>query len=219
MNELIKLENLNKIYPDGNVQALSDINLSIQANEYIAIMGPSGSGKSTLLNILGGLDKPTSGTISFKGKPYSAIKSLDYLRAHYIGIVFQSFYLLPSLTALENVQMPMFETNMSARAKEEKAKVLLEHVGLSHRMDHLPTHLSVGERQRVAIARSLANDPELLLADEPTGNLDSQTAQEVLALFDTLKSKLGHTIIVVTHDMRVAARAGRIIHLLDGRVK
>jgi len=204
MNELIKIENLHKTYPDGHVHALFGIDLTIKQNEYIAIMGPSGSGKSTLLNMIGGLDVPTSGSLS--------------VHADNIGIVFQSFYLLPTLTAVENVQMPMFETSLNAKSREEKALELLSYVEMSHRPHHLPSYLSVGEKQRVAIARALANDPELILADEPTGNLDSHTAQEVLTLFDTLHKDNGKTLIVITHDMSVAKRADRIIHMLDGKL-
>ncbi|MFN4258620.1 MAG: ABC transporter ATP-binding protein [Gemmataceae bacterium] len=215
---LLRTENLCKLYPDGQVNALVDVNVRIGYGEFVAIMGPSGSGKSTLLNLLGALDRPSSGEVYFEGQPLSSMKRLDMLRAMKIGFVFQSFYLLPTLTALENVQVPMFEGPLSVRERVNKARALLGSVGLEHRLNHLPVKLSVGERQRVAVARALANDPLLLLADEPTGNLDSRTAADVLDLFDNLHRDHGLTIVMVTHGLEVAQRAQRIIHMRDGRV-
>jgi ABC-type lipoprotein export system ATPase subunit len=213
---LLRAEQITKVYPDGNVTALENVSLSIKAHEFVAIMGPSGSGKSTLLHILGSLDRPTSGRVFFKEQPL--FKDLDRFRAEHIGFVFQSFYLLPTLTALENVQLPMFGVIQKASKRQEKAAFLLSCVHMSHRMDHLSSSLSVGERQRVAIARGLANDPELLFADEPTGNLDSRTAKEILDLFEELHQKQKTTLVIITHDPTVASRAERIISLSDGHI-
>jgi putative ABC transport system ATP-binding protein len=220
MNEipLLRTEHLSKTYPDGQVHALVDVTLSIQRSEFVAIMGTSGSGKSTLLNLLGALDQPTSGEVFFEGQPLSAIRDLDRFRAQKLGFVFQSFFLLPTLRAVENVQIPMFEGTLSARERKAKALELLDQVGMSHRVRHRPARLSVGERQRIAIARSLANDPVLLLADEPTGNLDSRTATEVLDLFARLHRDKGMTIVMVTHGQEVAERAERTMRMRDGRI-
>ncbi|MCS6851300.1 MAG: ABC transporter ATP-binding protein [Gemmataceae bacterium] len=215
---LVRSDHLCKTYPDGHVTALVDVNLRIGRGEYVAIMGPSGSGKSTLLNLLGALDRPTSGEIIFDGQPLSTLRDLDRFRAEKVGFVFQSFHLLPTLTALENVQIPMFEGRLSAAARARRAAALLDVVGMAHRLDHVPGQLSVGERQRVAIARALANDPVLLLADEPTGNLDSRTAADILALFDQLHREHGKTIVMVTHGQDVAERAQRILRMRDGRL-
>ena len=215
---LLRTKRLCKTYPDGQVNALVDVSLSIRRGEYLAIMGTSGSGKSTLLNLLGALDKPTSGEVFFDGQPLSAIADLDRFRSRKLGFVFQSFFLLPTLTALENVQVPMFEGPLSARQRIAKANELLQLVGMSHRGKHRPGQLSVGERQRIAIARALANDPVLLLADEPTGNLDSRTAAEVLELFAHLHRDKGMTIVLVTHSQEVAERAERILRMRDGEV-
>ena len=215
---LLQTESLTKIYPDGAVQALMDVTVGFRQGEYVAIMGPSGSGKSTLLNMLGALDRPTSGEVLFEGRPLSQWGSLDRFRSEKIGFVFQSFCLLPTLTALENVQIPMFETSLTVRQRVAKAKELLTAVGLAHRAAHLPTRLSVGERQRVAIARALANDPVVLLADEPTGNLDSRTSVEIIAIFQQLNRQHGITVILVTHEPDVAAYTSRMIHFRDGRI-
>jgi putative ABC transport system ATP-binding protein len=215
---LLRAENVGRTYSDGEVTALAGVNCEIRQGEYVAIMGPSGSGKSTLLNMLGTLDRPTSGELYFEDQPLSRLRDLDGFRARKIGFVFQSFYLLPTLTAVENVQIPMFETTLPVGQRVTKAKALLESVGMGHRINHLPTQLSVGERQRVAIARSLANDPPLLLADEPTGNLDSKSGNDVLDLFDQLHREHGKTLIVITHSEEVAERAERIIWIRDGRI-
>jgi putative ABC transport system ATP-binding protein len=214
---LLRTERLCKTYPDGQVNALVEVTLSIRRGEFVAIMGASGSGKSTLLNLLGGLDLPTSGEVYFEGQSLSSMPDLDRFRALKIGFVFQSFFLLPTLTALENVQVPMFEGPLSARQRSARASELLKLVGMSHRLHHRPPQLSVGERQRIAIARALANDPQVLLADEPTGNLDSRTAVEVLDLFAHLHRDKGMTLILVTHGQEVADRAERIIRMRDGR--
>lgn len=216
---LISAEHVSRRFVDGDVLALDDISLTVARGDYVAIVGPSGSGKTTLLNVLGGLDQPTAGRVLFDGNEITPGLRLDELRSHHIGYVFQSFHLLPTLTAAENVQMPMFETDRSAKERSARASDLLEIVGLSHRGDHLPTRLSVGERQRVAIARALANDPELLLADEPTGNLDSATGEEILELFETLHQDQGRTLVVITHSDEVASRAGRVIEVRDGRIQ
>lgn len=215
---LVRTENLTKVYPDGHVNALCDVSIEIGRGEYVAIMGPSGSGKSTLLSMLGALDRPTSGEVYFEGQALSQMGSLDRFRSEKIGLVFQSFYLLPTLTALENVQIPMFEGKRSPRERVAKARELLDAVNMSHRANHLPAKLSVGERQRVAIARSLANDPLLLFGDEPTGNLDTKTADTILGLFERLHQEHGVTLVIVTHSDEVAERAERTIHIRDGRV-
>ncbi len=215
---LIRTENLGKVYPDGKVNAIVNMNLTIERGEYLAIMGPSGTGKSTLLNLLGALDRPSSGEIYFEGESLSKMRDLDGFRARRIGFVFQSFYLLPTLTALENVQIPMFEGCLSYKKRIARAQELLDAVGMSHRSGHLSSQLSVGERQRVAIARSLANDPALLMADEPTGNLDSHTADDILHLFDKLHKERGMTLITVTHSEEVGQRANRLIRLKDGKI-
>ena len=216
---LLRAENVSKEYEDGKVKALVDVTYEIRHGEYVAVVGPSGSGKSTMLNIVGALDVPTSGEVYFDGKSLSEIPSLDWLRSHKIGYVFQSFYLLPTLSALENVQIPMFELEMTARERTQKAKELLDAVNMGHRVKHLPSELSVGERQRVAIARSLANDPILLLADEPTGNLDSKNGALILELFDKLHRERDLTLVVITHSREVAEAAHRVISFRDGRIE
>jgi putative ABC transport system ATP-binding protein len=215
---LIVAENVSRRYVDGNVLALDNVSVTVARNEYLAIVGPSGSGKSTLLNILGGLDQPTSGRVLFDGVELKSDREFDKLRSGSIGYVFQSFYLLPTLTAVENVQLPMFESPRSPHQRVDRAAKLLEIVGLSHRADHLPSRLSVGERQRVAIARSLANDPQVLLADEPTGNLDTHTGEEILELFQSLHRDHGKTLVVITHSDEIATRAQRIIEVRDGKI-
>jgi len=214
---LLRAIGLTKTYPDGEVQALRGVSLDVERNEAVAIMGPSGCGKSTLLHLLGGLDRPTGGEIYFRGTPLSQIDR-DQYRAREIGFVFQSFHVLGTLSAVENVQVPMFETTLGRRQRVERAEALIEQVGLAHRRNHRPMHLSVGERQRVAIARALANEPSLLLADEPTGNLDSRSQNEILQLLDDLRQRQGLTLIIITHSPEVAAAAQRVIRMRDGRV-
>jgi putative ABC transport system ATP-binding protein len=215
---LVRCERLNKVYDDGNIAAVVDLNVTIGRGEYVAIMGPSGCGKSTLLNLIGALDRPTSGEIYFEGQALSQMADVDALRIDKIGFVFQAFHLLPTLSAIENVLMPMFEGSLSVKARLERANKLLESVGMGHRKTHLPTKLSAGERQRVAIARALANDPLVLLADEPTGNLDSHNGEEILALFDQLHVDGRKTLMVVTHSQEVADRSERLIRMRDGRI-
>jgi putative ABC transport system ATP-binding protein len=217
-DSLLRCKHVNKHYDDGDVAAIVDLDLTIKPGEYVAVMGPSGCGKSTLLNLLGALDLPTSGEIFFEGAPLSEIPQVHRLRACKIGFVFQAFHLLPTLTAIENVQLPMFETALRPRQREVKARELLDSVKMGHRRKHLPLKLSAGERQRVAIARALANDPILLLADEPTGNLDSKTGEEVMLMFDDLHRKRQMTLVVVTHSQEVADRSQRLIRMRDGAV-
>jgi ABC-type lipoprotein export system ATPase subunit len=214
---LLQGENLTRVYPDGAVQALRGVSLAVRPGECVAITGPSGCGKSTLLHLLGGLDRPTSGQVRFEGAPLSAL-DLDAYRARRVGFIFQSFHLLPTLSALENVQVPMFEAPWPRSERTGRARRLLGDVGLSHRLRHLPNRLSVGERQRLAIARALANEPTLLLADEPTGNLDSVAQAEVLDLLARLRREKSLTLVVVTHSPEVAAWADRVVKLRDGRI-
>ena len=217
---LIRCERLNKTYPDGDVRALVDVSFAVRAGDYAAITGPSGCGKTTLLNIIGALDEPDSGQLFFEERPFpSRVDDLDRFRSSRVGFVFQAFHLLPTLTAVENVQVPMFEGPLTARQRAKKAAELLDMAGIGHRKGHLPNKLSAGERQRVAIARALANDPSLLLADEPTGNLDSKTGEDVLAMFGRLQAERGLTLLVVTHSQEVAARARRWIRMRDGQIR
>jgi putative ABC transport system ATP-binding protein len=214
---LLRGQDLVRTYPDGNVHALRGVTLTVKKGEWVGITGPSGCGKSTLLHILGGLDRPNSGEVYFEGTPLGEC-DLDAFRALQLGFVFQSFHLLPTLTAQENVQIPMFEAPWSRSEREQRATRLLTDVGLGHRADHLPNRLSVGERQRVAIARALANDPVLVLADEPTGNLDSHAQDEILDLLARIRRERNLTLVVVTHSPEVAARSDREIKLRDGQI-
>jgi putative ABC transport system ATP-binding protein len=217
-NPIIEGRRLNKVYPDGNVAAVVDVDLAIPARQYVAIMGPSGCGKTSLLNLLGGLDRPDSGEVRFEGVALTRPEQLDDLRAHKVGFVFQAFHLLPTLTALENVQIPMFEGPLPTRQRVQRAAELLDSTGVGHRGDHLPSRLSAGERQRVALARALANNPAVLLADEPTGNLDSKAGAEILELFRKLHEERHMTLVVVTHSQEVADQAGRVVRMRDGRI-
>jgi putative ABC transport system ATP-binding protein len=215
---ILRARELVKHYSDGNVQALRGVSLEIAPAESVAITGPSGCGKSTLLHLLGGLDRPTSGEVFFRGTPLAQL-DIDHFRAQDVGFVFQSFYLMPTLNALENVQIPMFEGQWPRHERTQRAEQLLDEVGLAHRRLHHPTQLSVGERQRVAIARALANDPSLLLADEPTGNLDSKSQDEILKLLQRLRDKRPLTLVIVTHSHDVAQAAGRRIPIKDGMLE
>ncbi len=215
---LIVVRNACKVYRDGHVRALDGISLTIESGEFLSIMGPSGCGKSTLLNIIGALDLPTEGEVLFRGRPLSKMANLDQLRAHEIGFVFQSFYLLPNLTAEENIQLPMFEGKLKPNQRVARARELLALVGLADRVGHLPEQLSNGQKQRVAIARALANDPAVVLADEPTGALDSRNGAEVMQLLVELNVEHRTTIVVVTHDQSVADRSRRIVRMMDGRI-
>ena len=208
---------LTREFDEGQVKALRGVDFSIEEGEFVAIVGPSGCGKSTLLQLLGALDRPTSGTLLYRGISLPDPNPAAY-RARQVGFIFQAFHLLPTFTAAENVQIPMFETDRSASERRDRAFELLKLVGLEHRLDHFPSKLSGGERQRVAIARSLANEPSLLLADEPTGNLDSENAHSVLDLIIRLQREQGRTMVLVTHDPTIAGRAGRTLRMIDGRI-
>ena len=218
---MIEFEDLKKVYimGDEEVAALAGVSLRIERGEHVAVVGPSGSGKSSLMNILGGLDRPTAGHYRFDGEEVGAFDddALAEFRRRRIGFVFQSFQLLPRLTALQNVELPMIYAGVAPAERRERATKLLERVGLGPRKSHRPTQLSGGQQQRVAIARSLANNPDLLLADEPTGALDTHTGQEVLALFRELNAE-GITLVLVTHDPGVAAQAHRRVSFLDGLI-
>ena len=218
--ELICTRNLTKTYGSGEtaVHALDQVTLTVQPGEFIAIMGPSGCGKSTLLNMLGALDQPTTGEVWVAGENVARLKNVDKFRAQTIGFIFQLHNLLPTMTALENVEVPMIGQVGSASERRKRAQELLTLVGLGARAGHLPSQLSGGQRQRVAIARALANRPALILADEPTGALDSQSGAEILALLAELNQKQGTTIAVVTHDRLVAQSTQRILRMKDGRV-
>jgi ABC-type lipoprotein export system ATPase subunit len=215
---LLEAKALTREFDEGQVKALRGVDFSIGEGEFVAIVGPSGCGKSTLLQLLGALDRPTSGTLLYRGISLPDDPNPAAYRARQVGFIFQAFHLLPTFTAAENVQIPMFEIDRSASERRDRAVELLKLVGLDHRLDHFPSKLSGGERQRVAIARSLANGPSLLLADEPTGNLDSENAQSVLNLLIRLQQEQGRTMVLVTHDATIAERAGRILHMIDGRI-
>jgi ABC-type lipoprotein export system ATPase subunit len=209
---------LKKQFDDGKVAALRGLDLQIRQGEFVAVIGPSGCGKSTLLQMLGSLDKPSEGTLTYRGSSIPDLPDPAAYRAHEIGFVFQAFHLLPTFTVEENVQIPMFEGNRSRSQRHDRAVELLKSVGLGHRLGHFPSELSGGERQRVAIARSLANGPSVLLADEPTGNLDSASAQSIMDLILQLHGELDMTLVLVTHDLTVAERASRTVSMRDGRV-
>ncbi len=219
---MIKAENLIKIYKvgDAEVHALRGVNLEVGKGEFVSIVGASGSGKSTLLHILGGLDKPTEGSVYIDGRNLSEMSDdeLAEIRCLKIGFVFQFHNLIPTLTALENVELPMIFAKVSTEERKRRAKKLLESVGLGDRMNHLPSQLSGGQQQRVAIARALANNPEVILADEPTGELDSKNSHLIMKTLSELRENYGVTIIVVTHDMEMAKYADRIIKMKDGKI-
>ena len=218
---VIRVSDLHKNYRMGSdtIHALNGVDCAIRENEYVAVMGPSGSGKSTLMNIIGCLDRPTTGEYWLSGENVSKLgdKSLARVRNHRIGFVFQTFNLLPRATALQNVEIPLMYGGVGRRQRRGRARETLERVGLNDRMKHKPSELSGGQRQRVAVARALVNEPEILLADEPTGNLDSRTGEDIMDLFDALH-EAGQTIILVTHESHIADRAHRHVHLHDGVV-
>jgi len=223
MNEFVlETEKLDKVYKLGGrqVRALSDVNLQVKKGDFISIMGPSGSGKTTILNMLGCLDKPTHGKVILDGVDVTKVpeRRLYKIRRHKVGFVFQTFNLMPYLNAMENVELPMEGTKKSGDEKRKRARELLKMVGLSEREEHRQHLLSAGEQQRVAIARALANNPAIVLADEPTGNLDSKTGYEIVSLLGKLNTDQGTTIVMVTHDSRMASCAGRMLFLSDGRL-
>ncbi len=214
---ILSLDRVSRVYRAG-VAALSEVTLSIKRGEHVAITGPSGCGKSTLLYVLCGLDQPTSGRALFQDQEPSSHREWARLRARRIGFVFQAFHLLPTLTAAENVEIPMFGVERDSGARRERALSLLSRVGLAARVGHRPGELSGGECQRVAIARSLANGPDVILADEPTGNLDSATSSSILDLLSGIRDRDGTTMVVATHDTVISSRAERVVRLLDGRI-
>ena len=219
---LIELNNITKSYPvgDSELQILKGINLKIEKGEFVAIMGPSGSGKSTCMNILGCLDKPTSGTYTLDGRRVDGLSpdELAEIRNQKIGFVFQGFNLLSRTSALENVELPMVYANVPASERQRRAAAALEKVGLKERMDHQPNQLSGGQQQRVAIARAIVNEAPIIFADEPTGNLDTKMSVEIMKLFTALNEELGRTIILVTHEEDIARYAKRIIKVVDGEI-
>jgi putative ABC transport system ATP-binding protein len=218
---IIKLENVSRIYDLGKVQvpALLDVDLEVADNEFLAIVGPSGSGKSTMMNILGCLDRPTSGRYVLDGQPVDELNDdgLAFVRSRSIGFVFQSYNLLPRTSALENVAAPLMYQGVPRKERMGRAQAVLERLGLGDRLNHVPSELSGGQQQRVGIARALVTEPAMILADEPTGNLDSHSGAEVLELFKDLHA-LGRTIVLITHDVEVAQAADRAVHIRDGRL-
>ena len=217
---IIRVEDVTKMYGTGDtaVRALDELSVEVQTGEFVAVMGPSGCGKSTLLNMLGALDQPTEGRVWVAGEDLSKLKDMDRFRARTVGFVFQLHNLLPTMTAQENVEVPLQGQKGSRKERRERAAHLLELVGLGDRSGHLPSQLSGGQRQRVAIARSLANEPALILADEPSGSLDSQSSEEILALLAELNRSQQTSIVVVTHDRRVAQATKRILRMQDGKI-
>ena len=214
----VEIKDLYKSYEKGKIKALNGINLTIKEGEFVSIIGPSGSGKSTLLNMLGALDIPDSGKINVAGKDLKSDKKLNKFRSEQIGFIFQLHNLIPNITVRENIEIPMYTQKLSSSKMKERALKLLEDVGLYDKADILPNKLSGGERQRVAIARALANNPSIILADEPTGSLDSKTSNKILKLLINLHKDKKATLIIVTHDMDVAKLADRYIEVLDGKI-
>ena len=218
MANLVELKDVYKSYENGRIKALNGINLSIEEGEFVSIIGPSGSGKSTLLNMLGALDIPDSGLVKVAGRDLQNSKNLNEFRAKQIGFIFQLHNLIPNLTCVQNIEIPMYTMGMSSRDMRKRALDLLDNVGLKDKADQFPNKLSGGERQRVAIARSLANNPSIILADEPTGSLDSKTGDKILKQLIKLHDEKNVTLVIVTHDMDVANQADRIVEVLDGEI-
>lgn len=215
----LEVRNLCMQYDEGRIEALRGVDLSIAAGEYLAITGPSGSGKSTLLHLLGGLDSPTSGEVLFRNAKLGSAIDLDTYRSQHVGFIFQAFHLMPTLRSIENVQLPMMGSRQKGFDRAERARGLLKEMGLDHRSQHYPCELSAGERQRVAIARALANEPEILLADEPTGNLDSVNSARIMEILTGIQKQRGMTLVVVTHENEIAHAAARQIRVRDGKVE
>ena len=216
---VLEVRSLCKSYDEGRIEALRGVDLSIAAGDYVAITGPSGSGKSTLLHLLGGLDCPTSGEVLFKNSNLGSASDLDTYRSRSVGFIFQAFHLLPTLRAIENVQVPMLGLKRRAVDRAARAGDLLKEMDMEHRAGQYPNQLSAGERQRVAIARALANDPEILLADEPTGNLDSVNSARIIEILTGIQKQRGMTLIVVTHENEIAHSAARQVRIRDGKVE
>lgn len=215
---ILSLDRVSRTYGRAQVVALNEVSLTIRRGEYVAVTGPSGCGKSTLLHVLSGLDRPTTGRALFDNREPASARDWARLRARRIGFVFQAFHLLPTLTAVENVEIPMFGVERHAGRRRQRALSLLERVGIADRATHRPGALSGGECQRVAVARSLANAPDVILADEPTGNLDSASSAAVLDLLSEIRAAENATLVIVTHDPLISGRAERIVHMLDGRL-
>ena len=219
---LVEIRNLTKYYARGDqiIRVLVDINLDVRLGDYLALMGPSGSGKTTLLNLIAGIDKPSGGTIKVAGVDIAVLSDSDLAawRAAHVGFIFQFYNLMPVLSAYENIELPLLLTSLSRRERRERVEVALSLVGLSDRAEHYPGELSGGQQQRVAIARALITDPTLIVADEPTGDLDRATGEEILGLLERLNSELGKTILIVTHDPKAAEKAHRIVHLEKGEL-
>ncbi|MCC9260864.1 lipoprotein-releasing system ATP-binding protein LolD [Methanobrevibacter woesei] len=218
MANIIEIKNLKKSYEDGHIKALNGIDLTIEEGEFVSIIGPSGSGKSTLLNMLGALDLPDSGSINVAGYDLLSNTKLNEFRGDKLGFIFQLHNLIPNISVVENVEIPMFTKDWSSKQMRERALNLLDIVGLKDKAKQMPNKLSGGERQRVAIARALANEPSIILADEPTGSLDSKTSNKILKQLTKLHKEENVTLIVVTHDMNVAKLADRVIEVLDGKI-
>ncbi|WP_348261301.1 ABC transporter ATP-binding protein [Telmatobacter sp. DSM 110680] len=217
-NPQLELRSVTKHYDDGRVEALRGVDMIVDSGEFVTISGPSGSGKSTILHLLGGLDTPTTGTVLFQNSPLGGASDTDLYRSRHIGFIFQAFHLMPTLSALENVQVPMMAVK-GANHHAERAESLLRGVGMQDRLHHFPNELSAGERQRVAIARALANSPSILLADEPTGNLDTENSARIMRILTGIQEERGMTLIVVTHENDIANSAPRHIRIRDGRIE
>ncbi len=215
----LEVRALCKSYDDGRIEALRGVDLSVAAGEYVAITGPSGSGKSTLLHLLGGLDTATSGEVLFENIALGSGIDLDTYRSRYVGFIFQAFHLMPTLRAIENVQVPMLGAKHCLFNRAERAEQLLKEMGLEHRAQQYPNQLSAGERQRVAIARALANEPHILLADEPTGNLDSVNSMRIMEILMGIQKQRGMTLVIVTHEDEIAQNAPRRIRMRDGKIE